>query len=263
MSDVKLYIFDGGTLKCKRHHVYLNEGLNEDWEIPVPFYVIAHPRGHVIVDGGIPAECVDEAGARAHWGGVYDVFTPVLRHEQTCLEQVRALGLDPDAFSHVVLSHLHLDHVGAIGRFPKATHIVQKVEMDYARHPDWFQVGAYVQADIQKPGVDWLVLDEGWGDFYDVHGDGSIVLIRSPGHTVGHQSILVRTGTGTYLLAVDAADTLDHWEERALPGALHSAVDAVRSVKKLRAVAAKTDATVIAGHDGRQFALLKKAPDFY
>jgi len=262
MTDIRLYMFDTGILKCKYHDVYLNQGGDADLEIPVPFYFITHPRGNVIIDGGTPVECATDA--KGHWGKVAEFFTPVLTPEQGCVAQIEKLGFSVDSVKHVVLSHLHLDHVGAVGRFPNATHVVQRIEYEYAFTPDWFAVLAYVRKDFDRPDLKWLILEDAWGDFYDLYGDGSIILIRSPGHTIGHQSILVRTSNGqSVLLAVDAADTLDHWEERALPGALHSTIDSVRSVKKLRAVQAKTGALVVAGHDGPQWATLKKAPDFY
>ncbi|WP_202326595.1 AttM family quorum-quenching N-acyl homoserine lactonase [Mesorhizobium sp. 113-3-9] len=262
MTDIRLYMFDTGILKCKYHDIYLNQGGDADFEIPVPFYFITHPKGNVIIDGGTPVECATDA--KGHWGKVAEFFTPVLTPEQGCVAQIEKLGFSVDSVKHVVLSHLHLDHVGAVGRFPNATHVVQRIEYEYAFTPDWFAVLAYVRKDFDRPDLKWLILEDAWGDFYDLYGDGSIILIRSPGHTIGHQSILVRTSNGqSVLLAVDAADTLDHWEERALPGALHSTIDSVRSVKKLRAVQAKTGALVVAGHDGPQWATLKKAPDFY
>ncbi|MBN9272696.1 MAG: N-acyl homoserine lactonase family protein [Mesorhizobium sp.] len=262
MTDIRLYMFDTGILRCKYHDIYLNQGGDSDFEIPVPFYFITHPKGNVIIDGGTPVECATDA--KGHWGKVAEFFTPVLTPEQGCVAQIEKLGFTVDSVKNVVLSHLHLDHVGAVGRFPNATHVVQRIEYEYAFTPDWFANLAYVRKDFDRPGLKWLILEDAWGDFYDLYGDGSIILIRSPGHTIGHQSILVRTSSGqSVLLAVDAADTLDHWEERALPGALHSTIDSVRSVKKLRAVQEKTGALVVAGHDGPQWATLKKAPDFY
>jgi glyoxylase-like metal-dependent hydrolase (beta-lactamase superfamily II) len=260
-DDVKLYMFDTGVLKCNYHDIYLN-GADAPFEIPVPFFLITHPKGNVVVDGGTPVECATDP--KGHWGEISDFFTPVMAPEQGCVSQLKRLGVEPETVRHVVLSHLHLDHVGAVGRFPKATHVVQRVEWEYAHAPDWFACGAYVRKDFDRPGLDWLILEGEWGDFYDLYGDGSIVLIRSPGHTCGHQSILVRpTAASPVLLAVDAADTLDHFEERALPGALHSAIDAVRSVQKLRAVQRKTGALVVAGHDPQQWSTLRKAPEYY
>lgn len=262
MTDIRLYMFDTGILKCKYHDIYLNQGGDADHEIPVPFFLITHPKGNVVIDGGTPVECAVDA--EGHWGKVAQFFTPVLSEEQGCVAQLVSHGFDPADVRTVVLSHLHLDHVGAIGRFANATHVVQRAEYEYAFTPDWFARGAYIRKDFDNPQLKWLILEDAWGDFYDLYGDGSIILIRSPGHTIGHQSILVRTSSGqSVLLAVDAADTLDHWEERALPGANHSLIDAVRSVQKLRAVQEKTDALVVAGHDTEQWKSLKKAPEFY
>lgn len=261
IDDIKLYLFDTGILKCNYHDIYLN-GPDRPFEIPVPFFLITHPKGHVVIDGGTPVECASDA--KGHWGPVADFFVPVMSAEQGCVAQVAKLGIAPEDVRHVVLSHLHLDHVGAVGRFPNATHVVQRVEWEYAHAPDWFARPAYIRKDFDRPELDWLILEEAWGDFYDLYGDGTIVLIRSPGHTCGHQSILVRPSSGqAVLLAVDAADTMDHFEEKALPGALHSALDAVRSVQKLRAVQRRDDALVVAGHDAVQWAGLKKAPDWY
>ncbi len=260
-DDIRLYLFDTGILKCNYHDIYLN-GADEPFEIPVPFFLITHPKGNVVIDGGTPVECATDAAG--HWGKVAEFFTPIMTPEQGCVAQLTAMGIAPESVRHVVLSHLHLDHVGAVGRFPGATHVVQRVEWEYAHAPDWFARAAYVRKDFDRPDLDWLILENSWGDFYDLYGDGSIVLIRSPGHTCGHQSILVRTSAGaSVLLAVDAADTMDHFEEKALPGALHSAIEVVRSVKKLRAVQQREDALVIAGHDSKQWAELRKAPNFY
>lgn len=64
-------------------------------------------------------------------------------------------------------------------------------------------------------------------------------------------------------MTIDAAYTVDHWEQKALPGFLASAVDSVRSVQKLRAVAERADAIVVTGHDPDAWANFKKAPEYY
>lgn len=261
MSDVSLTMFTTGALGCRYHDVYLNERIDSPYEIPVPWYLVRHPRGNVVIDGGIPVEAVRDPAGR--WGDVAKIFQPRASVEDTCLTQLAAQGIEAESVKTVLLSHLHLDHTGAIGRFPQATHIVQRAAMDYALSPDWFCAGAFVRADFDRPALRWRFLEDAWGDFFDLYGDGSIICIRSPGHTVGHQSFLIRTARGRVLLAIDAADTLDHWEERALPGAVTSPLKAVRSVQKLRAVAEREDALVVAGHDPNQWAGLKRAPSAY
>ena len=109
----------------------------------------------------------------------------------------------------------------------------------------------------------WALLDE-TDDGYDLYGDGVIRMWRSPGHAPCHQSFEVTLpNSGAMLLTVDAAYTMDHWNEKALPGFLASAVDTVRSVRKLHRIADRADATVVTGHDPDAWPGFKPAPDFY
>ena len=117
------------------------------------------------------------------------------------------------------------------------THVVQRKEYDYAFNPDWFSKGAYIRADLIKPGLNWQFLRDENDDFYDFYGDGSIIIIFTPGHSPGHQSFLVRLSNSGYVFfTIDAAYTLDHWNDLALPGLVCSSVDSVNSVKKLKQV---------------------------
>jgi len=262
MSGIRLYMLSSGTLRCKVHNIKMNQGLGEPYEIPVPWYVLTHPRGNVVIDGGTAVECATDP--RGHWGSVVDVYRPVLTEADGCLNQLARLGIEPGSVRYVLQSHLHLDHTGAVGRLPGATHVVQRAEYDYAHAPDWYAAGAYIRKDFDRPGVAWQFLDGPATDYHDLFGDGSVVLIWTPGHAPGHQSFLITLPrTGRVLLTVDAAYTRDHWEERALPGFLASAVDAVRSVRKLRDLAARTGALVVTGHDPDAWPTFRHAPAFY
>jgi N-acyl homoserine lactone hydrolase len=262
MAELRLYFLTAGTLRCKVHNIKMNQGLGEPYEIPVPWFLITHPRGNVVIDGGTPVECATDP--RGYWGKMVDVYQPVLTEADGCLNQLRRLQIDPESVRFILQSHLHLDHTGAVGRFPKATHVVHRAEYQYAFTPDWFAAGGYVRKDFDRPGIGWQFLDGPQSDYYDLYGDGSIVLVFTPGHSPGHQSFLITLPrTGRVLLTVDAAYTMDHWNEKALPGFMASAVDAVRSVQKLKALAARTDAMVITGHDPDAWPQFQHAPAFY
>jgi len=87
---------------------------------------------------------------------------------------------------------------------------------------------------------------------------------QTPGHAPGHQSFEVRLPrSGSFMLTIDAAYTTDHWEERALPGFLASAVDTVRSVRKLHHLARRSEATVVTGHDPDAWPTFKHSPECY
>lgn len=262
MTDIRLYMLQSGTLKCKVHNIKMNQGLGTDYEIPVPFFLITHPKGHVIIDGGNAIEVATDP--HGYWGAIADVYYPVLDKDKGCVDQLKALGIQPEDVRYVVQSHLHLDHTGAVGRFPNATHIVQRAEYEYAFTADWFAAAGYIRRDFDRPGLKWQFLNGTQDDFYDIYGDGVLRTVFTPGHAPGHQSFLVTLPkTGPMLLTIDAAYTLDHWNEKALPGFLASTVDTVRSVRKMHALVDKTGAQVVTGHDPDAWPSFTHAPGYY
>ncbi|WP_028296339.1 AttM family quorum-quenching N-acyl homoserine lactonase [Olivibacter sitiensis] len=260
-QGIRLYMFQTGVLKCKENNIKMNASL-EPYEIPVPWYLITHPKGNVIIDGGNAVECAtDPVG---HWGDITQVYWPVMQEKEGCVNALKELGIAPESIKFVLQSHLHLDHTGAVGRFPNATHIVQRNEYEYAFTADWFAAGGYIRKDFDKPGLKWHFLKGEADDGFDLFGDGSIRIIYTPGHSPGHSSFLITLSqSAPLLLTVDAAYTTDHWDDKALPGFLASAVDSVRSVAKLRFLASKHGATVVTGHDPDAWPSFKKAPEFY
>jgi N-acyl homoserine lactone hydrolase len=263
-DDIRLYMFECGVLKCHVENIKMNQGLGEPYAIPVPWFLVTHPKGDVVIDGGNAAECATDAAK--HWGGVSEVYWPEMTPEQACVPAMKGAGFDPADVKWILQSHLHLDHTGAlaaIGEFPNAQVIVTRTEYDYAHAPDWFAAGAYINADFDRPSVSWNMLED-VEDGYDLYGDGVIRMYRTPGHAPGHQSFeITLPSSGSILLAIDAAYTVDHWEERALPGFMASAVDAVRSVRKLHRIADRSGSTVVTGHDPEAWPRFKQAPEFY
>ena len=261
-SGIELHMFQTGTLRTKTKYIKMNQG-EEAYEIPVPWFLIKHPQGNVVIDGGNAIEAAIDK--RGHWGAVVDAYDPIMQVSENCVDQLKLVDVSPQSVRFVVQSHLHLDHTGAIGRFPKAMHIVQRAEYDYAFKPHWFSAGAYIRADFDRPGLNWKFLGGEYTDNYDLFGDGTVRMIFTPGHSPGHQSFLVTLPkTGPVLLTIDAAYTMDHWENKALPGLVVSSADAADSVAKLRKIAADTGAMVVTGHDPVTWEGFRTAPhDFY
>jgi len=261
-SGIELHMFQTGTLKTKTKYIKMNQG-EGTLEIPVPWFLLKHPQGNVVIDGGNAIEAAIDK--RGHWGAVVDAYDPVMTLSDNCVDQLKMVSVSPGDVRFVVQSHLHLDHTGAIGRFPRAQHIVQRSEYDYAFKPHWFSAGAYIRADFDRPGLNWKFLGGTFTDNYDLFGDGVLKMIYTPGHSPGHQSFLVTLPkSGPILLTIDAAYTVDHWNNKALPGLVTSCIEAADSVAKLRAIAATTGAMIVTGHDPQDWARFRKAPqDFY
>jgi N-acyl homoserine lactone hydrolase len=264
-DEIRLYMFQCGTTTIPLRNFKLGAGEGGEMiTTPVTWFLLTHPRGHVIVDGGNAAEVAVDA--KKHWGAITEMSSVEMKPEEAVVPTLERLGVDLARVRWIVQSHLHLDHTGAVAaidRFPNAQVLATREEYEWAQAPDTFTALGYIKADYQKPGIDWVLLedaDDGW----DLFGDGVLRCWRTPGHSPGHQSFEVTLPSGrAFLLAVDAANTLEHLEEKALPGFLISAVDTTRSVRKLRRLAWRADAVVVAGHDPEQWPTLKHAPDYY
>ena len=245
-AHVTLYTFSSGTLEV------------DGFEVPVPFFLIRHPRGDVVVDGGNPLAVTRDV--RAHWGPLAEVFHPRMTAEQHCAAQLGALGISPESIRYVVQSHLHIDHTGALGHFPAATVVVQAAELDAALSADPPQAQGYVREDFDREGLEWRTVE---GEL-DLFGDGSVRLIPTPGHSAGHQSLLLGLReTGPVLLTADASDNRAQWEGRLPPRSLFSREHAERSLERLRELAGETDALVVFGHDPENWSGLRHAPASY
>jgi N-acyl homoserine lactone hydrolase len=246
LSSVALYLFSSGTLEVG--------GVG----VPVPFFLIRHPEGDVVVDGGNPLTVARDA--RAHWGQLADYFSVVMDEEEHCVAQLARLGVAPEGVRYVVQTHLHIDHTGALGHFPQASVIVQAKELDAARAADPPEARGYVRADFEQQGLRWQTID---GEL-DLFGDGAIRLLPTPGHSAGHMSLLLELeATGAVLLTADAADNLSQWEGRTEPRVLSSRADAGASLERLRAVADATGALLVFGHDAENWSRLEHAPARY
>ncbi len=245
-GELELYLFKSGTL--------VFGGV----EAPVPFYLIRHPGGDVLVDGGNPLAVARDP--RGHWGPLADVFEVHMTEDEHCVPQLERIGIELESIRFVVQTHLHIDHTGALGHFPDAAVVVHARELEAARAADSPLSTGYVRADFDRDELRWQPV-EGETDLFN---DGTVRLIETPGHSAGHMSLLLDlASTGRVLITADAADNRDMWEGRARPRALHSREEAARSIERLRALATDTDALVVLGHDLQDFSQHRHAPDHY
>jgi glyoxylase-like metal-dependent hydrolase (beta-lactamase superfamily II) len=255
LADHELHVLDCGSLTFPRSGIYFNGG-DEIITVPIPAYLITHPEGNVVYDTGFPLECIDDPD---HFGEGLADFKPNMKRENHIVEQVKIAGFSPESVRYVIQTHLHFDHVGAIGHFKDSEFLVHRADWDYAHNPDWFIQFAYPLGDIDHDGVRWSFLDQlTTENLFDVYGDGRLRLLVSPGHSPGQLSLIAKLDSSTVLLTGDAVVTIDHWQDQALPFFL-DAPAVVRSTHRLRKIAEdeKID-HVFFGHDAEQQAGLEK-----
>src|SRR5690348_15839288 len=167
-DDVRLYMFECGTLKCHVENIKMNQGLGDEYEIPVQWYLVTHPKGLVVIDGGNAAECAEDPVG--HRGATTDVYYPKMTVEQACVPAMKAAGFDPADVKFILQSHRHLDHTGALGALtdaPNAKVVATRAEFEYAHAPDWCAACGYIQAVYIQPVAPW-VLPEPTDDGYDL-----------------------------------------------------------------------------------------------
>lgn len=258
---MQLYFFEAGVLKSQKQYFTLGADHGKPFVVPVPFFLIKHPAGVILFDTGNAPEVVTDK--YAHWGDVVAAYDPVMTSAQCCVNAIRQAGVKPEDVRYVILSHLHLDHAGCVGCFPNARYIVQRAEICYAYVPDSFMKSAYIRADFDKP-VDWMLL-EGWrDDAFDLFGDGALKICFTPGHTPGHQSLLLRLPkSGPFLLAADACYTEENLESNLLSGLAWSFGEAEKSVMRLKRLRESLGARIITGHDPEAWQKLRLAPEYY
>ena len=257
LPDIRLYV-----IRCGDLIVYPKSP--QEYSIPVQWYVVAHPEGNIVIDGGNAPEVADDP--RKRWGPIVDVVWPTMTAEDACTLQLESLGISPTSVRWILQTHLHHDHTGAmsaIDRFPNAQVLARRAEYDYARSPDWFYRPSYVEEDFNSTGIPWVFLGDA-EDGFDLYGDGVVRIWKTPGHTMGHQSFeITLPDTGTVIITGDAVSDRNVWEKKALPPMTVSNREAAASVEKLHNIARKTDAMVIFSHDPVQWLEHSPLPAFY
>ena len=217
--DVAVYAFKCGILKTQTQYILKDTRKGVPFDIPVPFFIIRHGADWIAYDTGNNAQvAVDPV---KYWGKpICDAYTPVMKPWEEFKVQIKKLGLEPKDLSAVYMSHGHLDHCGALDDLAKTDVPVyfQKNEMDVIKKivASGKITGAYIPADFKKMGsCNVKLLDR----CMDVFGDQTVMVFPTPGHTQGHQSMFVRTGSGQNLiLCQDACYTLENMTADIPPG---------------------------------------------
>lgn len=223
--------------------------------IPVSMWVIDHPKGLVVFDTGNNVGMIGDA-CKSYWApGNCDFLKPSQKREDVIDEQLKKIGYSADKVKVVVTSHSHLDHIGNVEMFPKAIHVLQKKELYQAWFPEKFQgrtsPGSFVMADIDNTReFNFLELE---GD-YDLFGDGTVWILSTPGHTLGHQSMKVKLGSGKTLIMSQDAIWMQENLDGYPAGLNYSVMDYTKSVNRLKFMRDLEGADLFMAHDQDQYA---------
>jgi N-acyl homoserine lactone hydrolase len=206
-------------------------------------YLIRHGDEYMMWDAGLEAALLGHPQADAD---------ATVALAETLEPQLARLGVDPASISILAISHCHGDHLGQARVMSKAKLLIGAAD-----------VGCMKEAIGDEATFPWLngtlPLDAVDGD-RDVFGDGSVVMLSTPGHTPGHHSLLVRLPTRTIILTGDAVHQRDQLLSGKVPSNGTDLAAAGQSLKHLLDVAAREHADIIVQHDSRDIAALPGVP---
>jgi glyoxylase-like metal-dependent hydrolase (beta-lactamase superfamily II) len=267
-QDIKLYAFSSGALTIGKGILQNLAPTEPPIKIPVGFYVVKHPKGTVLFDTGNNDNIIKDP---SYWGANFEALKPVNTPDVAIDVQLQKIGLKPDDIMYVVVSHLHLDHGGNVGKFPNSTIVVQKDEIRNAFWPEAGTGGPYIIGDVmplRAPGsnypnkVKMLQLE---GDL-DLFGDGTVVIKRWVAHTPGSQMMTVRLkNTGLVILTGDNVYFRENVEKSLPPNIVlaYNPNGFLTAYEWIRHKMATEKADFFTAHDPDAFKAMKKAPEFY
>jgi 4-pyridoxolactonase len=245
---VKVWLLDSGSIVIEHTQLMWNVP-GPQVRIPVYSVLIESDEGLFLLDTGFGLD---------HMNEVLPFELPEQTEEQTIPGQLAACGFDLGDVTAVVNSHLHIDHVGGNQVF-KGTgvrHVIHEQEVTQARNHEPFEFYGYSDKSWDYDGA----------KIETVSGDAELAkgirLYETPGHTVGHYSLLVDGGK-PMLFAVDVTYTSEALAKGIQAGFHHTPVLGVRSIARIKQLAEEHGAEIFFSHDMDAWHTYKHAPDYY
>ncbi|MEO5739509.1 MAG: MBL fold metallo-hydrolase [Vicinamibacterales bacterium] len=199
-TDLRLYVFDCGTLKADPARFRLKPEEVATTDLSVPCFLVVHPQGRLIWDSGaVPdADWTPTGGPVTHHLVLPDGGERDLTLRKPLVAQLAEAGYSPADVSYLAFSHYHYDHTANANAFASATWLVRQVERDamFAEKPPGVMQPGYYSALKNSKTVIIPASDD-----YDVFGDGTVIMKFASGHTPGDaiEAFLTKTGAQLWI----------------------------------------------------------------
>lgn len=243
----RMYVLDCGRLIAKDQSRW-TPGVNagQPRELSNNCYLLQHERGTVLWETGVPDSVVEQKSGVTSPNGAVVWF-----RNETLVSQLESLGVKLNDITYVAMSHTHGDHVGNARAFTKSKILMQKLEYEFAMNTTPKPLN-------ENQNVEMLTGDR------DVFGDGSVTIISTPGHTPGHQSLLVKLPkTGALILTGDLVHFQYMWDNKVVPPFNFNKEQSLASIERVSRLVAEHKAQLWIGHDKDITAKINRAPKFY
>lgn len=202
------------------------------------------------------------------WDTGFGMSAGPVAPKTSLVDLLAQVNVKPEQITYVGLSHYHGDHVGQVNSFPKATLLIGKGDWDIVAGPKLPPSVRRPPGDVvnSEPFLNWisgdgkvepLLVDK------DVFGDGTVIMVNTPGHTPGHHVLLVKLArTGNVLLSGDLAHFRENYDNNVVPGFNANRAETLASIDRVKQIAANLKAIFIVQHDPRDVDKLPAFPAF-
>jgi glyoxylase-like metal-dependent hydrolase (beta-lactamase superfamily II) len=251
----RLYVLECGESRTNDVSANWSPGVNVGmaWEFSDNCYLIQHGDRWFLWDSGMSDSIAAKPDGVSAANGLLTLWV-----RKTLAAQLRTIGVEPTAVTDIAFSHFHGDHVGNANLFTSATLYIQEPEYDAAFGPNAAKFN-FTPALYEKLRSNPTVKVNG---DHDVFGDGSVVILSTPGHTPGHQCLLVRLPRrGAVVLSGDMVHFQDNWEHRRVPARNFNREQTAQSMERIAAVLSAEHAELWINHDKAQSLTIPKAPE--
>lgn len=251
-TSLKLWRLDCGNFQMKKFDAWFSDTFQYPAgarELVGSCYLIRHGNDYMLWDAGLTDKLV---------GAGFENEQQKMWLKASLLDQLKQINVAPAQVKTIGISHWHFDHVGQAAKFPDARLIIGREDAALLRStpsPD---------KDSSDAIAHWLSgsgkLVEATGD-RDIFGDGSVVMLRMPGHTPGHYALLVRLASGPVLLSGDQYHFTEAVKNRSVPSFNADRADTLASHDRFERLAANLRAKVVIQHEPSDIAKLPAFPE--
>ncbi len=255
--DIRLYTLDCGNITMRDGYDFSDIGYYQHKTLYFsdPCFLIKHPKGWMLWDTGI--------GDKYYQHPLNDnSHGYILNEPKTFISQLHELGLEPNDIRYLGLSHTHWDHTGNANLFQgPTTWLLQRSEYTdlQNKYPLSKEQNDSFASVIQSDRVHKLLLN---GD-YDVYGDGTLVILYTPGHTIGHQSLKITLPkSGVIILPGDLYHTRQAFQHELVPSYNYNRADTLASMKRIEGILAINKGRLIVQHDDKDIKSLPQIPNY-
>ncbi len=254
-ARLKLMVFECGTIRVNDLSVFDNVSVGETLTLNNTCFYIEHPKkGGLIWDTGLDDALVELTEPLPVLGGVLD-----LKVDNTLISQLEENEIDPSEIKYLAVSHLHFDHSGNMKHFSNAKWLVQKSERDLA-FSDEAEAAGFTPEHYEMFSRRQTKTLRG---HYDVFGDGSVIILSTPGHSVGHQALLVKLKDyGPILLSGDLYHFQANRDNYGIP-VFNDKKSTINSFAFIDEVLDATGAELWIQHDPERYQKTNLAPFVY